>query len=229
MNTSKGLGFAGVVVGIVAVGVLAILVPARLWTADSVAATAVLFLSFASPLFMGAAIAGRYETDSPAIGLIGPLGRLWLILLVVAIAAVRVSFLGWHRGAWAICLCWVGVLVIGFLLLRASTDVVSVASKQTKLATADARTAWIGVLNTLQLQADDDGARQSLRSLAEKVQFAANDPNGQDSSENQQIGSLIGQFQGALRNSEELAGRIRSVEVLLMQREQSIRAGRSRA
>jgi hypothetical protein len=229
MNFKTSLGLAGVVAGAVCLGVLAITVPQPLWTSDGVGAAMVLFLSFASPAFLATATLRRDAKDATSISLIGPLGKLWLLLLLVASTALRASFIGWHRASWAICLLWGGLCIVGFVVLNASSKIVADASSQTRIANTDARTQWAQLLLALQAQVADDGLRSLLEHMVDKVRFAANESAGQAPRENQEINALFGKLQASLGKPDEIANLLHSAETMLDQREQTLRAGRTRA
>lgn len=229
MNIRTGVGLAGVVAGVVSVGMLAIAVPTLLWTNDGIVAAIVLFLSFASPVFLFAPMLRDNATDAPFIWLIGPFGQFWALLLLVAVSALRVSLIGWHKATWITCLGWLGLYLAGFVILRASTQIVAVASNQTRVSSTDARAKWTRSLQVLQVQAADDDVRRSIECITEKVQFAANESNCQEPRENQEIDAILGQLAENLDKSDEIAKLIRSAELLLAQREHYLRAARTRA
>lgn len=229
MNIRTGLGLAGVVAGAASVGILAIAVPKYLWTTDGVVALIVLFFSFASPVLLASTMIKSDATDAPSIWLIGPLGRFWLLLLIVAASALRVSLIGWHRASWAICVGWLGTCLVGFLVLSASTKIVAVASSQTRVSTADVRAKWTKLLQVLQVRTTNDDIRRSIEQIIEKIRFAANQSASEELRENQEIDLVLGQLEANLDKSEEIARLIRSAEVLLAQRECCLRANRTHA
>ncbi len=229
MNSRTWLQLASVVAGAVIVGILAIAVPIELWTANSVFASIILFLSFALPPFFVAPVPQAPHTDAPFIWLIGPLGRLWFLLLVLAASAVGLSIAGWHRASLALCLGWLGICIIGFALLNASTQIVTAAASQTKPANINARSNWFTLLQKLQLRTDDNDVRKSLERFAEEIQFAANEPPSAEPGENREIDAILGQLESSLSRPDEVSRLLRSAEVLLAQREHSLRAGRTSA
>jgi hypothetical protein len=229
MNTRTWFALAGVAAGSVSLGMLAIAVPKTLWTTDVIVTAIVLFLSFGSPAFLAAPMLKGHTTDAPFIWLMGPLGRFWLLLLMVAATGVRFSLVGWHRASWVTCVGWFGICSVGFAILKASTEIVGVAASQTRISGTDARSKWIRLVQTLQIQAENNEVQRALERMTEKVQFAANESPVQESRENQEIDEVLGQLKANFGKPDEVTKLIRSAEGLLTQREQSLRASRTRA
>ncbi|HUY81402.1 MAG TPA: hypothetical protein VMU92_06730, partial [Acidobacteriaceae bacterium] len=173
--------------------------------------------------------ANRQERRYDAANFNEFLGRFWFLLLVVAASAVGLGFACWHRASWAVCLAWLGVCIIGFAILKASTQVVTAAASQTKLESINARSNWFALLQSLQLQADNSDVRQSLERFAEKVQFAANESHSAEPGENREIDAVLGQLKSNLSRPDEVSRLLCSAEVLLAQREHSLRAERTSA
>jgi len=228
MNARTWLILGSVAAGATSLAMLAIARPQILWTNDGIVTAAVLFLSFVSPALLAAPMLQGQATDAPFIWLMGPLGKFWLLLLAVGAVGLHFSLVGWHRAVWVTCACWLGVVVVGFAILKASTQIVAVAASQTRVSSADARSKWINLLQTLQVQAENNEVHGALQRMAEKVQFAANESAVQESRENQEIDAVLSKLEANLGKPDEVAMLIRSAEGLLAQREQFLRAGRTR-
>lgn len=229
MSIRGWLGAAGVGAGLVCVSILALAVPNFLWTDDCIVAAGILFLSFASPALFPAPMPAGSKTDAPAIWLIGPLGKLWILLFVLSVSALRLGLIGWHTASWVASILWLGSIVVGFAVLQAATRVVALAANQTRSAADDPRTQWAATLRKYSMQTDQGDGQRLLNGLAERMQYAANEQAGQHASENHAISSLLEQLGTVLAKPEELPKLIRSTEALLEQRELSLRASRSRA
>ena len=191
MNLKTGLGFSSSVAGAVCLGILAIAVPTHLWTSDGLVSALVLSLSVASPAWLTIPALRREAAEATRIWLIGPVGRLWLLLSLVAGTALRASFFGWHRASWAVCVLWGGLCLVGVFILSASTQIVDAASSQTRIARADARSRWTQLLLAVRPQVANDDVRKLIERLADKIRFAANEPTAQEPEENQKIDMLL--------------------------------------
>jgi hypothetical protein len=228
MNLKTGLRLSSAIAGAVCLVVLAIVVPEYLWTTDGVVSTLVLSLSLASPAFLTTTAHRSDAAEAVRIWLIGPVGKLWLLLLLVAAAALRTSFVGWHRASWAVCVVWCGLCLAGVIILSASTRIVSEASSQTKPANIDARNRWTQLLLEMRPQVAGEIERSSIECLVDKIRFAANEA-GHEPEENREIDTILGELKGSLGNHDEIVNLLRSTETLLEKREQTLRASRTRS
>lgn len=228
MSLKIGLRLSSAIAGAVCLVVLAIVVPEHLWTIDGVASALVLSLSFASPAFLMITALRSDAVEAVRIWLIGPVGKLWLLLLLVAATALRASFVGWHRASWAVCVVWSGLCLAGVIILSASARIVSGASSQTKSANTDARNRWTQLLLEIRPQAAGETERSSIERLADKIRFAANEL-GHEPEENREIDTLLGELKGSLGNPNEIVNLLRSTEALLEKREQTLRGSRTQA
>ena len=228
MSTIVRIRIAACAVGLVLVAVLVILVPSPLWTLCSGIAAALLAVSLIAPSFIPHPRPDNTDSsDVTAIWLIGPMG-LWLgILVAAALIALWLSLHHVFAVAWAVMVVWAGVCVVGWVSLRASTEVVAHASTRVRGAGHDSRAQWLARLNTLTAQAREGESKNVLNGLAERIRYAANDSLDAELIQNGQINSLLTQLDGVLDSSEELNRIVRSVEGLLVQREHAIRSTRS--
>jgi predicted membrane protein len=228
MNSRIWLIIAGIIAGLISICLLAIAVPQNLWTNDSIASTIILFLSLASPALLPAPIPKNTTGDTHSIWLIVPLSQLFIVLLVTASLAIRFSLIGWHTASWMTCVLWLGVYVIGYAILQATSNVVAIAASQTQISKEDARSQWLGKLRKLQILANED-VRPSIQRISDAVQFAANDRAGHEASENADISAIFEIIESNIDKPDELDRLIRSIEVLLAQREHSLKAARTYA
>lgn len=228
MNARLWLIIAGIGTGLVSVALLALAVPPAAWTTDAVVSAVILFLSFASPAVLPAPMPKGTRGDSNAIWLIGPLSKLFVTLLLIAIIAVGLSLSGAHTAAWMACVVWFGSYVIGYAILQAASSVVADAAAQTRSAKDDVRTQWLGRIANLQSRASVE-TRPSLNRIAEAVQYAANDLPDHDATENAAIDAALSNIESHIDQPDELSALISSVEALLAQRERSLKAARSYA
>jgi hypothetical protein len=228
MSLKTGLRLSSAIAGTVCLVVLAIVVPQHLWTTDGVVSALVLSLSLASPAFLTITAHRPDTAEAVRIWLIGPIGKLWLLLLLVAATALRTTFLGWHRASWAVCVVWCGLCLAGLIILSASARIVSGASSQTKPANTDSRNRWAQQLLEMRSQIAGETERSSIERLAERIRFAANE-TGHEPEENREIETLLGELKGSLENPDEMVNLLHSTEALLERREQTLRASRTRA
>lgn len=229
MNKKMWLSLAGACAGLTSLGILAFAAPHDFWNGDGAVAAAIWFFSLASPALLPLPKPRVSLSDAPSIWLVGPLGKLWIWLLVLAGTAIRFSFIGWHTASWISCTLWLGSYLTGYFFLRASTMIVAEAARQTRPAGADPRARWVSMLSSLRAQAENGEVQQSLERLTETVRFAANELPQGDAEETSKIDELIGQLAPNLARPEELKQLVRSAEGLFVQREQSLKAARSRA
>jgi hypothetical protein len=229
MGVKGWLNVAGIGAGLACVGILMVVVPPFLWTGDSIVAALLLFLSLALPVLLRAPIPASSKTDAPRIWLIGPLGNLWLLLFVVSVGAVRLGLIGWHTASWVANILWLGLLISGFAMLQVATRVVESAASQTQSAVNDPRSQWAATLRKYSAQIDHGDVRDRLDSLADRMQYAANEYSGHQAEENFAISAMLVQIEAVLDKADELWKMVRSTEALLEQREVSLRAVRSRA
>ena len=226
MNARMWLIIAGVGTGLVSVALLALAVPPAAWTTDAIAAAVLLFLSFASPAALPAPMPANRRGDTHAIWLIGPLSKLFITLLMIAIIAVGLSLAGLHTAAWMACVVWFGIYVVGYAILQAASSVVAAAAAQTRPAQDDPRAQWQARLAKLQILATDE-TRPALARISEAVRYAANDQADVDAAENAEINATLNNIESHIDQPSEVAELIRTFEALLAQRELSLKLART--
>jgi hypothetical protein len=229
MNNRLTSILASLTVGVVAVGILAVAMPASFWGGDGFIAALALFLALTSPAFWPRAIRVSGASDAPAMAMIGPVALIWTMLTAIAMGEVVFVTLGWLIAARVFCLLWLGTYVVGFLSIQTSTNVVSAAAAQTQSAAVDARNTWISKLRVLEATVESAGSRASIGNLIEKVRFAANDKRGAATDFNANIEKLLESMLRVQTPPEELTKLIATVEVALLQREQHLAAARAQA
>jgi len=216
--------------GITVIGALAIAVPHSMWASDGLAAMTIMFLSIVLPSLLSAPMPRGEANDATSIFLIGPLAALYALLIVLSITTLWLALVGNHTWSFVVDTIWLGTLIVGYSLLQASTRLVASAAAQTGSATEDPRARWASLLRTLSARTlDNDSLRRSLESLAERVRYASNECESHEAAETQSITTLLLQLEPALENPAECMQIIKSAEVVLEQREQSLRAFRARA
>jgi hypothetical protein len=216
--------------GITVLATLAIAVPHSMWATDGLTAMTTLLLSIVLPAMLPAPIPRGEADDATSIFLIGPLAALYASLIVLSIGALWLALVGDHTWSFVADVLWLGTLVIGYSLLQASTRLVGLAAAQTGLATEDPRARWSSVLRVLSARtADNDALRQLFNNLAERVRYSSNEGESRQAGETQSITTLLSQLELTLGNPDQCIKIVRSTEVLLEQREQSLRALRARA
>ncbi len=216
--------------GTTVIAILAIAVPHSMWAATSVTATAILFLSTLVPVILPVPKRRDAENDATAIFLIGPLASLYISLIVLSVAALSLALVGQQTWSFMTDTLWAGTLIVGYCVLQASTRLVASAASQTVAATQDPRARWASQLRVLSSRtAENDGLRRSLENLADRVSYSANERESQQAAETQSITRLLSQLEPTLGSPDECLKIIKSAEVILEQREQSLRAVRARA
>jgi hypothetical protein len=227
---NRWMAIASFGAGITVAGALAVAVPSAMWSTVSWVAAGLLFMSIVLPALLPSPMPrGNSTSDATNIWLIGPLSTLHGALVIVAVIALWLGLTGRPAFSWVADVVWCGTLVVGYSLLNASTGVVSWAAAQTTPAAADPKSRWNVLLRTLATRVENDTLRRSLNQLVERVQFAANEPAFSQVPETDSITTLLLKLEPALGNPDQCVELLRSVEILLQQREQTIRAARSRA
>lgn len=229
MSSKTSLRLIGIVTAIAVSGVLIIVVPERLWTDSGVASLASLILTLCLPGFLLLPRPPSGHSDSGLIASIGPLSRFFPLLLLVSSLAIVFSFEGWYRASWALCLVWLCLSILGYFVIHASMQIVARAADQVQPAAIDARHQWLSSLQVLQLQADNSKVRESLGAFAQKIQYSANESAALVTNENRAIDAVLHQVASSLAHPEEVDSLLHSGEIMLAQREHTLRASRTRA
>lgn len=210
-------------------GVLAITIPGARWTPDCVTAAILVGFSIAARSILPAPMSRDNHSDAPEIFLIGPMMVLHAAMITLSAAALWYGLSGGHTASWVADVLWLGSVVVGYAILRASTSLVAGAAGQTVNATDDPRAQWTATLRKLAVQVEQEPARRIIDSLSERTRYAARDYGVRQAAENQSITLLLNQLEPSITNEQDIARLARSIEVLLEQREQSLRAARTRA
>lgn len=220
------MGFAG---ALTFLAVLVIAVPTELWSSYSCAAVGILVLTIVLPVIVPAPMSPDRSNDAQPIWLIGPLGSMHLGLLAVAVITLILGMKQLPTATWIGVVLWCGIAVFGYFGLRAATEVVQQAASQTVTAKEDARTKWSASLRQAMQKSESGKERKQLEELIEKIRYAANDRGLEVAAENEGITALVGQLLNHVGNQEAFDALIRELSALLVQREDSVRASRSRA
>ena len=229
MGTIRWMTIASVAVGLTILGCLAVAVPRQLWVSDSTVAAALLLFTFVALPVFGASRARDSTADVETLWTVGPVAALFVLSLAVSLSSLTFALSGAHSTAWVLNIVFVGVVAAGFAGVRGGSKIVVEAAASTTSATGDARTQWTAVLKRCLVGVENAEARGLLEGLTERVRFAANDNGPRVSSENEAISELIGGLERVAESPSELRRLVLSTERLIEQREQTIRATRSRA
>jgi hypothetical protein len=229
MYASFWLRSAAACAAVVVFGLCWLLVPTALWTQQAMVAAALLAVSIPLPMLVVGSAVRRPGRDATVIWSIGPTSVYWVLLLGSAGASLAFAFQGLVTLGWAAGLVWLGVAVVGWLLLRASTDVVARAATQTGSAAADPRAKWMSLLRQFELLIGDDVSRALVADLRERIRFAANEGGQVASGYVEGISVAVASLESVLSNTDELKKLVAKVRVLLDERESALRSARSRA
>ena len=222
-------GIASVVAAATVVAVVLVWVPVDRWTTSFTVAIILVGCSIIAPSFLPAPRFQDASNGAANIWLIGPLSTLFAVLLALALGAAWLALVGHERGSLVAGIIWAGALVVGYAALNASTRVVSSASSQISVASDDDRTIWLATVRGLSATSEEQPVRHLLDALAERIRYAANDGGAKRPTENEAISTLVRQLATSVLEVDTVRPLTRSVESLLEQRENALRATRSRA
>jgi hypothetical protein len=226
LNRSSWLNLAAATAALTALIVITILVPAEAGTPAVMCAALLVSLVIAF-LFLWPRI-GRRDSESAQIAMLGPVGTLSGMLLVGAGAALYAALAGHSALSLALDVVTVGGFVAGVSLARVSADTIA---EQARIVEAPSQHGvWQSRVTQLVSLCPDDRTRQPLSQLADALRYAARDLPGQAGPENARIDNAIGQLEGALHDKDPQAvlAAVSAIQVALAQREQALKARRSK-
>jgi hypothetical protein len=229
MYASFWLRSAAACAAVVVFGLCWLLVPTALWTQQAMVPAALLAVSIPLPMLVVGSAVRRPGQDATVIWSIGPTFVYWVLLLGSAGTSLAFVVQGLVTLGWAAAVVWLGVAVVGWLFLRASTDVVARAASQTGSAVADPRTKWMSLLRQFELLTSDDVSSALVADLRERIRFSANESGQVASGYVEGISAAVASLESVLTNVDELKKLVAKARVLLDERESALRSAKSKA
>ena len=210
-------------------GIAYVLVPDKVWTNEAIAALVIFALAvgfiFYTPFVLAKKQGGA---DATQMASIGPLGIITGLTLLSTSGAFVLALLGMDKLALALDIFAVGAFIIGALMLKAASTVISNVAAQYSAPSNHIR--WQRALQGFREISVDSKTQSSLEKLAEKFRYAASDiPGGTPSDE--KIDLAVNSIGATLSydGSANVTNQIHEIDVLISQRDIFLRTKRSNA
>ena len=225
MPTLGLFNWAALVAAITVLGMALILVPEAAWTTPVMISIGLFVLAVAFLFYSTSLIAGKRGTgDAGQFASIGLVGVLSAGLLLLTATACALALFDFGKTAMALDLFSVGGFGIGLLLLQAARNLLGSVTNHE----SSRHHRWHGEAQVLRGMTTDRGEGELLEKLVDKLHHAPSDLSG-GSPQDAEIDALLGKMSGLLGSGgNELAEAVRQVELLLLQRDVFLRAGRSK-
>ncbi|WP_350016371.1 hypothetical protein ABNK63_00555 [Rhodanobacter sp. IGA1.0] len=227
MNARSWVTVATFAVSLTVVAIILIIAPGQHWSADSVTSLVLLYAGFVQLVLVRHSTVTRGDSG-PAIASLGTSVLLTFALLTITGFALFVGLNGHNRMCWALNIFAVGVFILGFSLMKATSAIVgtSVASPASSQPSH-----WTQLLESMKPLVKKDDMRAQLARLSESVRYAASNPRGLVVPENETINVSLSRLASAIASDDREKTHAEAIhlETTLMQREAALKALRTHA
>lgn len=189
---------------------------------------ALLLLAAATAFALRLPAAGGAGGVQAGLFLMGPAGALNALQLTAAALALYAGLTGHAGMAWALNVVTIGISVIGWSVLQAATNVAVGAMQAAQVPSV--HNTWVMQVEGLVPSCADPVLRQQLVALAEQLRYAARDVAATDLPESARVGDLLAALPQSIATNGAAAmpGMMRELQAALVQREQALKALRTR-
>lgn len=229
MRSIGWFNLSALVASLMVLAIAFVLVPDKTWSAAAI--TSVAFFAFSVAfIFYLPSVMLKISGGNNAVQMatLGPLGFVtgWMLLLTAA--GFASALMGLDKIAWVMDIFAFGSFLISQFMLRPTLAVVGNIASQ--YSGSSKHTVWQSEVQKLCGMATDATTKSGLERLAEKLRFAASDVPGSSSHDNQ-VSSEIHKLANLLGsdNSAILQKNISKIEMLITQRDISLRSARNKA
>lgn len=230
MRTIRWLDLSALVASLTVFAIAFVLVPDKTWSAAAITSVTLFAFSVASVFYLPSFTLKNNGGGNNAAQMasLGPIGFLAGGMLLLTASGFVSALMGWDKAAWIVDIIAFGAYLISQFMLRAACEIVGNVASQ--YSGSGKHTVWQSEVQKLCGMATDATTKSGLERLAEKLRFAASDVPGSSSRDNQ-VSSEIHKLANLLGsdNSEILQKNISKIEMLIIQRDISLRSARNKA
>lgn len=222
------LNVAALIASVMVVAIALVLVPSKSWSSALIISLVLFALSVGFLFYAPSVIsANRGNTDATQFAAIGPVGSLSVLFLIISAVALALAVFHHDKFSFATDIFAVGLFLISTMTLKTAMNVVADASN--KSAQPSNHIRWQSEIISLRGLASDQSDIEKMDQLAETFRYSPSDiPGG--TPQDEAIDTAIATISTCLEsNASDLTENINKLKVLLAKRDIFLRTARNKA